>query len=231
VAEAGGAVAAGLDELEADLWRRGLDVAAVDGVLALVRRLLAASGAVGGSQGSGGTRGGERLSEGVGWGGVEPRPEPVTEPGPELAGKQAGSAGVARGTSGTAVPLTRGRVSTEPAGSRATGAVKACGVCRLAQPLEEFYRDGNKPDGRRATCKTCERTRRALRQRELATVRRLVREGGDPTVLLAAIEERATAERELRQAARRATRVGPDGRRVTPALDAATLAVVLAAPR
>jgi hypothetical protein len=204
-----------LDEVEAALWRRGLDAAAVDEVLALVRAVVAVEAGEGAGrlgQAGSGARSGERLSEGMGTGGeVEPRPggsgepDPGSDPGPELAGRQAGSAvGEGPGTGSdarpharwTVGPLSREGVSTAPdLGS--VGPVKTCWSCGERQPLAGFYRDANKVDGRRGTCKRCEGARRRVRRRELAAVRWLVAAGADPWELLAAAERRVPQGRGL----------------------------------
>lgn len=211
-------------DVEAALWRLGLAAEGVDEVLALVQALA-------------GSRGGERGAQGPGGAaeGLDPGPEPGSDLAAELAGEVAGSACRCAGRarveeSGTGVPVTCGGVSTVPVEAVAEAVEKVCATCGVAQPPGGFHRDANKPGGRRASCKGCERVRRLLRRRELAAVRRVVARGGDPAALLAAIEERVAAERELRAVAQAARRVGVDGRRVVPALDAATLAVALSSP-
>jgi len=213
--------ALGLDEVEATLWRRGLDAAGVDEVLALVAGLVAATrreavelGARLGQAGNG-ARGGERLSWVVGARvEAEPRPggsarggtelEPGPEPAAELAGKQAGSgpgtgpgtgSGRLSDTEGVGCQIARAPVSTDPSTGVEAVPVKACGRCGERRPLAEFYRDGNKADGRRGTCKGCEGDRRRVRRRELAAVRWLLSVGADPRELLAVAERRVPVTR------------------------------------
>jgi len=48
---------------------------------------------------------------------------------------------------------------------------KSCLTCKLPLPLSMYYRDGNKTDGRRATCKECEKARsRIRRQAKISTI-------------------------------------------------------------
>lgn len=184
-----------LDDVEAELWRRGLDAAGVDAVLSLVRRLAVAD------QVGVGASGGERLSEGPGAGveggwGLGFGPELAAE----LAGKQAGRE---RGEGWpdacackrTESPVSRADLSTAFSNDEVGEGARACRGCRRELPAEAFYRKGAGL-GRRATCKTCEGARRSLRRRELAAVRELSRRGVDQAALLALLDARRQADRE-----------------------------------
>lgn len=158
VTERGSGVSATLDEVEAELWRRGLDAAAVDGVLELVRRLAA---------------GGEASASGR-----RDRPVEAGREGPQLAARQAESRLGARG--GRTQPGARprgegGSRGSEPRASEtvltdgsggAAEAARRCRTCRRLLAADRFYRNRRSPTGRRPTCKDCEAVRRLWRHRE-----------------------------------------------------------------
>ena len=49
--------------------------------------------------------------------------------------------------------------------------LKPCLTCKIPLPLTMYYRERNKPDGRRATCKECVKARsRAKRAETVATL-------------------------------------------------------------
>lgn len=171
-----------LDEVEAELWRRGLDAAAVDGVLGLVRRLAAAAG---GEESANGKRG---------------RPAEAGREGPPLAAEQAGSrlgarggedqpGGGSRGEGLSQGPEPRVSETALTGGSgEVTEAARRCRTCRRLLAADRFFRNRRSPSGRRPTCKDCEAVRRLMQRREARrraalgpTVAEAIRAAGGPS--------------------------------------------------
>jgi hypothetical protein len=226
------------DELEAALWRRGLDAAGVDEVLGLADQLARRAAGVAHHLGilEGGKRARERLSEGSG-AGVETA---GLESGPELAAELAAKVVPTRGVSEAGAcacvrtdgPLSRAAVSPVQQVAEVGEGARACRACRRVLPASAFYRKGGATAERRATCKACEGARRAVRRRELAAVRELSRRGADAQALLAFLEARRQADREAALVALRVASLGgPERALVADLLEATRERLALAPSR
>jgi hypothetical protein len=81
---------------------------------------------------------------------------------------------------------------------------KACSDCGVTKPLEEFFRDSKRPDGRYAWCKACNtiRTKTAKARREGAFVPPLAKPAGK-VVKTKPVDIEAIKRKAIREAGKR----------------------------